>query len=425
MAAAGVWRAANYGGTLPDNPAKSFIMARFHFFTRSAAAGLAATLLANPAVAQSAITLTATGHTVTPATVYPWQPVQPPTAALPLVAGANQAWDFRALTNQGAAFTNNSRQVPPPNPAFPTATVGQRYLNSLGPLQVRGMQYNGYSAAGYVSFGSMLARQAFPIGSLTGSTQDSVVVLAQTNVYPQPQLIQALPATMGDVFARSSRTVTLATITVTAFGLTNAPVLYVQRYAEYDSVIAWGTLRVPVAGAGGGSAPIPVLLNRKRFVAQDSFYVNGQPAPAVLLGALMLTQGATGVFLSDNFLRLGSTQSVAAFNYPGTNRRQTSRVLVSTEAGLPLRAPALVAAADAALWPNPVAAGQALRVTISGLAEPVAAVLHDALGRTVYATTLRPGTDVLPLPAALAPGAYLLAADLPDGRSLRRRVVVE
>lgn len=398
-------------------------MTHFRLLPSLSAAALAATLLAGSAAAQNPITVTAAGYPVAPGTTYRWQRLQAPPAVPVLVGGPNQTWDFRALPLMATPTVSAPLLVPPPNPAFPTATVASAYTRGLGALQVQGVQYYALTPTGYVSLGAALRRQAFPIGSATGSSLDSVIILAQNLLYQPPQPVLVLPTTAGTGFRYADRTPTQVQLTVTALGLNRAPVQYIERSAVADSVIGWGTIRVPVRGQAGGSALIPVLLRRVTKAAQDSFYVAGQPAPAALLGALGLVQGAASTFTYDTFQRNNSAQSVFSISY-ATLSRQQATFSVSAEPGLPLRAPALVPPAAAALWPNPVAAGQALRVEVGGLTEPVAATLRDALGRPVLTLTLRP-QQPLPLPATLAPGAYLLTADLPDGRLLRRRVVVE
>ncbi len=386
---------------------------------------LAAALLMAPAavVAQTPITLTAAGHNIAPGRVNNWQQVRPAPGALPrLVAGPNQAWDYRALTPVGAPYT---RAFAPAlvNAAYPVATLGRAYTVALGPLLIQGDQFNGFTGAGFVEFGAALAAQAFSLGSFSGNPSDSLAFPAQNLINTPPLVLQELPSTAGTTQNQFRRLATTFRITVGAFGISRAPGRYVQRFTHLDSVIAWGTIRVPVAGQPGGSAPVPVLLRRSYIIEQDSFYVAGQPAPPALLAALGLTQGASSRTVFDSFLRESSPQPVAQVSYLNAARTQ-GEIYVSAEANLPLRAPALLTEAEAALWPNPVIAGEAVRVDINGLTQRVPATLHDGLGRVVFAPELHPG-GALPLPAALAPGTYLLAADLPDGRLLRRRVVVK
>ncbi len=407
-------------------------MLHFVSFFRQAARPCAAllafgfALLTGPAaVAQTPITLTAAGYNITPARVNNWQRVSPAPGALPrLVAGPNQQWDYRALQPMGAPYTRTF-SAPVANPAYPLATLGRGYSVALGPLQIIGEQYNGFTSDGFVEFGSALDEQAFSLSSFTGTPTDSLAFPAQNLINTPPLILQELPSTAGSTQNQFRRLTTEFRITVGLFGLNRVPGRYVQRFTHIDSVIAWGTVRVPVAGQAGGSAPIPVLLRRSYVTQQDSFYLAGQPAPAALLGALGLMQGSSSRTVYDSFLRDSSPQAVAQVSYTNAGRTQ-AEIFVSAEASLPLRAPTLLTDAEAALWPNPAPAGQTVRIEVAGgLSQPTPATLHNALGRTVLTTALRPGTTALPLPATLAPGTYLLTATLPDGRLLRRRVGVE
>ena len=399
-----------------------FVPRRFSGRGLCRAAALTAALWPAAAVAQTPITLTAAGHTIAPGHVYDWQRVAPPAPLPRLRAGANQTWDFSALAPMGAAYTR-SWPAALPNPAYPQATLGGGYTVPLGPLQIQGNNFLGYTAAGLVQFGSALAKQSFSLGAISGNPQDSLLFPAQNLPYAPPLVVQELPSTAGTTNDQFHRSVTNLQISIAAFGLNRAPARYVQRFTRRDSVIAWGTARVPVAGQTGGSVPIPVLLRRSYTIQQDSFFVNGQPAPALLLTALGLTQGNTVTRVDDVFLRASSPQAVVYVAYTQPNRTQAT-ITVSAETTIPLGRPALVAEAPAELWPNPAAAGQSVRVAVPGFTQPTSARLLDALGRLVLAATLRPG-EPLPLPASLAPGAYVLTANLPDGRTLRRRVVVE
>ena len=77
-------------------------------------------------------------------------------------------------------------------------------------------------------------------------------------------------------------------------------------------------------------------------------------------------------------------------------------------------------AAALAVYPNPVARGEAMQ--LPALPGGTRVSLSDALGRRVWQGA---AASTLPVPAALAPGAYLLLATAPDGRQWRSRLLVE
>ncbi len=385
--------------------------------------------------AQAPITLTAATYPASSQTTELfWRGDNPAGAPIPRV-GANQVWDYSALPLEptGVLYANFFMPVPAGSPfsgAGLRQVVTQLYAGSL---ELAGTNYQRVDATGVFDLGYGLDTYRQSLTATTGGATDSLVVPRQ--VIPNQPAARVLPfpftAATGNRCA--TRTRFAAQLTVAALGLNRAPFYWVRRYIRTDSGAAWGTLRVPVRqGASlvtSPSAPLPVLMRRTTLVVQDSFYLGNQPAPANLLAGLQLTQGGVSRTYRDDFLRAGSGQYVLRLGYDDPARTALTFSWISAEANVPLRAPALVQTADATLWPNPVAAGQALQLTISGLTQPVAATLpvtlHDALGRVVLTTKLRPDVGTLSLPATLAPGAYLLLADLPDGRALRRRVVVE
>jgi hypothetical protein len=83
----------------------------------------------------------------------------------------------------------------------------------------------------------------------------------------------------------------------------------------------------------------------------------------------------------------------------------------------------------AELAPNPTGRGRATVLHLTGPARTLSLVVTDALGRAVLPTqTVRhaTGTEALALPAALAPGMYVLRLrELATGAALSRQLVVE
>jgi hypothetical protein len=66
----------------------------------------------------------------------------------------------------------------------------------------------------------------------------------------------------------------------------------------------------------GPSIPYEVLIDRVQQYNIDSFYLNGAPAPALLLNAFSITQGQrTGVTNQYNFYRKGTFSYLLRLNY--------------------------------------------------------------------------------------------------------------
>ena len=181
---------------------------------------------------------------------------------------------------------------------------------------------------------------------------------------------------------RTKRVVTSSNITVQSYALNQAPLLYVQRITTLDSVVGWGTLRIPVAGNPSGSAPIPVLLERRSFVEQDSFYLNGQPAPAALLNALGQTQGVTSSTYRQRFFRQNAAQPVLNIAYADSRYATPTGAAYSDEQSIPLgtQAARTVTGGGLLAWPNPAVAGQPLQFALAASTpgQPLHICLRDA-----------------------------------------------
>jgi hypothetical protein len=335
--------------------------------------------------------------------------------------GANQTWDYRSLTSTAPVvdvFT-----APPAASPFPTATRSAPYAVSLGALVVRGTTYQALTSTGLQDLGSQLPLQRFGLGTLTGNPTDSLVVPAQT-VSLNNRVLVRFPLTAGTVTRHDSRTGTVGLLTVGIAGLNRTPLRLVQRVSRVDSVAGWGTVRIPAST--GATAAIPVLMQRTRIAEVDSFYLGGQPAPAVLLAALGVQQGATTGVYYDSFFRANSGQAVLEFDYTSATFQTLSAAYYSREANLPLTVrPALAPALGGlSAFPNPVGQGPLTLAAGNGSREPLRLTVRDVLGRaltTAAATTGQPTGVLDGLPA----GTYLLEAEGANGARSTLRVVRE
>ncbi|WP_207890958.1 hypothetical protein [Hymenobacter edaphi] len=372
-------------------------------------------LLTLPALAQSPITLTQATFPASAATVERYQDAALPAGLGAPTTGANQAWDYRGLTPSGAAYNLLNLSVPP-SPAFAGAQWTRANSSTVGNLSYVLTTYFNLAATGRMALGRSIIRQPFSLAARTGGANDSIVVSRQNVPYGGPGGIAdfPLPLTAGSRSQQSFRVGVTGTLTVAAAGLTRAPFRLVQRYTYVDSVAGWGTLRIPAAGRPAGSDPLPVLLVRSRTIRQDSVYLNGQPAPATLLAAFGMTQGRVTTFFLDHFWRTGSAQPLLELFYPNRQYATPSFADYSTESNLLAAQASSALAAQWQAWPNPLTAGQPLRLALPGAqaAQPVLLTVADALGRVVLREQLPllHGGATLPAEATgqLRPGVYTL-----------------
>ena len=342
----------------------------------------------------------------------------------PTATGPNYAWDYRNLVpGGGGPFTVPYQPVPAGNIAGAQWTLPR--LATVGGFSFNYLANQRLGSAGRLGLGRTVARQATSLGPLTGNPADSAVISGQTTLFGPAGVVDfPLPLTAGSYARRTVRFATRGTITIGAFGLTDAPFRIVQRYVFVDSVAGWGTLRLPAPGRPAGTGPVPVLHVRSLTLRQDSIYLNGSPAPAALLAALSLSQGAVSSTYYDQFWRSNSAQPALELFYPNNQYRTPTTADYSTEANLLPTRPAALPAAAVAVWPNPAAPGQPLHFELNTApGQPLALAVHDAQGRLVLRRTV-PGGRPLALPAGLPAGLYVVEAASATGRA-RVRVVVE
>ncbi|RTQ51567.1 hypothetical protein EJV47_07140 [Hymenobacter gummosus] len=376
---------------------------------------LATALLTLPARAQAPITLTQSTFPVSATSTEQYQPAGTAGVSSP-TTGAGQSWDYRTLTPSGSAYTTLNLSVPP-NSGITGAQWTRAKQAVFGTIAYAYTGYYALAGTGRLSLGRTVTRQALSIAQRTGGANDSLVINRQTALYgsgPGGIVDFPLPFTAGGRSQSAFRFGVAGTITAAAAGLSRAPFRIVQRYTYVDSVAGWGTVRIPVAGRPTGSDALPALLVRSRVVRQDSVYLNGQPAPATLLAAFGITQGAVTVTYYDHFWRTGASQPLLELFYPTRQYTAPNYVDYSTESNVLAVQASSALAAQWQAWPNPLAAGQPLRLALPGAqpTQPVQLTVADALGRAVLQEQLPllgggatlPATATQQLPA----GVYTL-----------------
>jgi hypothetical protein len=369
------------------------------------------------AAAQTPITLTQSNFPAQASTVELYSTASTTGVAAP-TTGANQTWNYGGLvaTGQGSA----AYSAPSATPAFAGTTRTYNYALPLGPLQVQGVGSQALTATGLRYLGYTIPRQRFSLGALTGNANDSLALPLQA--VPVNTTLVAFPTTTGTVNKNIYRVGTSGLLTVAAVGLNKTPLRLVQRISSTDSVAGYGTLRIPVAG---GTSSSQVLLVRTRVMEVDSFYLGGQPAPALLLGVLGVTQGAASGSYYDRFYRAGSSQAMLEFDYTSATYQALQSIYFSREATLLAARPSLAAAVGGlAAYPNPLTQGPLLLAAGNGSQAAVTLTVRDALGRQLATGRGQLGQPTTLL-AGLPQGSYLLEIATADGQRAMQRVAVQ
>jgi hypothetical protein len=281
-----------------------------------------------------------------------------------MAPATNVTWDLSTLNYPSGA--NLYYRMTFSGSAFPGASMyDSMYYPLAGAVGYTFSKVSGIDANAYQYFGERLFRQGIPLGSFTSNPMDSVVVLAQDVVYSTPRKIIAFPATMGSTWTGSYNYSTNMTITVALAGYNAAPALR-KTYVTYsDSVVGWGSMKVPTV-SGGASGNMSVLMVRHREMQIDSFFINGSPAPSQILGALGLTQGQSSEENNVFFYRAGEITPLANVEYLNSTFAQSQIKQVETHSNRLAIAASIASVSrygKVALYPNPLT-GDQLAVSI-------------------------------------------------------------
>jgi len=237
--------------------------------------------------------------------------------------GANQTWDYSSLkggTSLNSGFVPSNFYFT--NAFSKTAVADSSSLEVVikatesvkAPL-VYDIDNNGFFIAGRV-----IVAQNYSEAPLTGNPKDSSFWPQQT--YLARENLIAFPATMGSSWTTKSVHPLISTITIVSFGLKKAPVKVVVHSYIKDTVVGWGTLKVP--SSKNASISYNVLLVRRHTITSDSFYLNNQPAPVFIMAGFGSKQNdTTSNTYQEFFYRAGNGMPLLTLNFDGDSTYTT------------------------------------------------------------------------------------------------------
>lgn len=230
------------------------------------------------------------------------------TATTPVPApGFNQLWDYYPADTINGYIWN--RFVEPTAPTeFPTSFRAMRALSVVGPFSIHRDFHQYYDDTGLYDLGVYTPRYSFPLSSVTGNVNDSLIFPIQTDVFDEPKIRTAFNFEAGLDWESKVRYVTNFNITVQAYGLNNVPGQHIQHAKDTFRIIGCGATIIPFGL--GSTIPYESILIERKIVAVDSFYLAGNPMPATLLGAFGLAQGTVSVHYNYEIFREGSSHSL-------------------------------------------------------------------------------------------------------------------
>jgi hypothetical protein len=317
--------------------------------------------------------------------------------------GAGQNWDFSSVP---VSFNSYYRHYIPDADAFPGTTLMRWAFTPISQLEYVHLGQQTVTTEGRFEHGVHIRRQALPIGAITNTPTDSLIFPKQSAYYSAPERLLVFPTELGDTWADTFQFTTDFSLTVGGFGLFNAPgQRKAYRTIQYE-VVASGNMVVRNT-SGSPSAAHPVICVRYQVHNVDSFFLAGQPAPALLLGAFGLQQGMVGNVYEELFYRADEPTPLMGIGYTDANYTVINEAFTHHErVGMLSNTGETTVLTNVLLGPNPVAAGEMLQVTVDQAAGKVYEfTLTDALGRRVLQTQFS-SSGAIAIPADMSVGMY-------------------
>ncbi|WP_276135227.1 T9SS type A sorting domain-containing protein [Polluticoccus soli] len=329
---------------------------------------------------------------------------------------AAQEWDFTGVQYSNTRYY--SEQLQGTNSNLPGASwysSRNTKMGALDSLRLKTNRWSGITATGFMRIGETTERYAIGLGQFGAPfiASDSLVILAQDAPYSQPYPLIKFPATYNSSWQSTWSLTVNMELTFQAQSLTSAPFQYKSTTDYNFSVPGFGKASV-ILYDGSMTDFVDVLLERISGVTTDSFFLNGSPAPAPVLGALQLTQNKiTNSYFAELF-RPQEINALVLYTY-GNDATYTN---VSTAQihilRIPFRTSVQSVSADGkmVLYPNPVGNSRAINVKLASTANGNYRYKLSQITGAVSGegTVLANGSNELQinLPSTLANGVYWL-----------------
>lgn len=222
-----------------------------------------------------------------------------------LLENVNGSWDISGFPLTGNF--QNYDYVNSSNPLFPNSIAMEFAEQSTPNTIVYRTSYFTSNETGMHEIGTSFKEQRYPIGQFTQNVLDTFYLLNQEYEYVTPRTIMKFPCTMNSAWGSGYSVDFNTELTITNFGLNRAPFVRNTLVAQYDSVIGWGQMRVPMAD-GKKSILYPTLVISRSSIVRHLYTLNGQPAPPTLLAAFGLSQNDSSASTSSLLFWRGGTQ---------------------------------------------------------------------------------------------------------------------
>ncbi len=322
--------------------------------------------------------------------------------AIPVpVSGIDQVWNFGNYTPaspQPLTFYTVRTDF------FPGATMYEEGLADY--IKGNFIPYDVYHRLNQDGL-AVLGRHYFPFAldleSVSGIPGDSLYIPEQhVPALVQPSYRYRYPQEFGDQYIFDVSYSVAGTVTFSPAGYNHAPFVKKTSESHEVTVSGWGTALVPAPG--GVSEPLPVLLQRTKITVRDSFFVNGQPAPAPLLAFFGLPSGVPVEYSRSDLYRGKSYMPLLTFQHSDGSFGPVDKLwLIYDELGT--AGAELLAEESTEVFPNPCSD----RLFLPNVHLGTDVVLTDFSGRVVYSQTAKQiGLYEFVFPSSLKNGFYFL-----------------
>jgi hypothetical protein len=299
--------------------------------------------------------------------------------------GGNQTWDFSKLTFENGYYYD---RVLSPSANYPTATFSMPSSASLGAIIIPTRRQIEKTNATYKELGFSNAELKQTLLNVTGNPKDSLYLPAVDIKYSDTYY--DFPATFGATKIDKWVQNRPYALSVAGFGLNKTPGNVKNIITTNKSIAAWGKLILPDFKNTGKAITYNTIVFVYQFSAVDSVFLAGAPAPAPLLQAFGLSQGAKSGYafvecLVPGFKTFALQSEVdAAF--------KASSVYISTESGFV--GGGIAGLKDAAepiesyVFPNPSNNGQFTLSFEKPSAKEWTVKIYDIAGRQISQSTI-------------------------------------
>ncbi|MEO6830758.1 MAG: T9SS type A sorting domain-containing protein [Chitinophagaceae bacterium] len=340
-------------------------------------------------------------------------------------------WQVPTLQSTYAVYAYRNKTT-----GFPSATYADSTTYGLSSSSIASYKawrnINQGSSSVALQGDEILTRQAKGLGSITSNAVDSIVFPVQTISYTStPLRVIKFPLTYGAQWIDSAIRTVNFNLTVTAASLTNAPGQQKQKSIYIDSVVGWGTMRVPIVGKTKSTA-IPVLQIHHWEISVDSFFLNGSPASAVVLTALGLSQGQRSTVLRTLFYRANATRPLIELVHSTPSHSSTPSTFYIHSVDLledPTTVPEVTVSNAFNIYPNPIVDGKIGIEFKDNQKGNWSYIITNNVGQLVqkgsFVLNGVEKTKSLSLPDNLSAGSYFIMLENSAHLSMAKRIIIK